>query len=69
MDARLIELEAKLTLAEDLLDELNHTIFRQQQQIDQMQQQLSLVWQQVQSQQSASEAEKRDLREEIPPHY
>jgi SlyX protein len=72
MDARLIELEAKLTLAEDLLDELNHTIFRQQQQIEQMQRQLSLVWQQVQSQQSLAsvpEAETRDLREEIPPHY
>lgn len=69
METRVNELEAKLTLAEDLLDELNRTIFRQQQQIDQLQQQLSLVWQQMQSMQSASEPEKRDLREEIPPHY
>lgn len=72
METRVNELEAKLALAEHLLDELNRTIFRQQEQIDQLQQQLRLVWQLAQSQQSsasAPEAEKRDLREEIPPHY
>jgi SlyX protein len=69
METRVNELEVKQALAEDLLDELNRTVFRQQQQIDQLQQQLRLVWQQMQSLQSGSEPEKRDLREEIPPHY
>ena len=34
MEARLTELEVKLGFAEDLLDALNRTVYRQQQQID-----------------------------------
>ena len=67
MESRIDELEAKLSLADDQLDQLNLVVFRQQQQIDQLQQQLRLVWQQLQN--ASPEAEKRDLREEIPPHY
>ena len=37
MDSRLEALEAKLSLAEDLLDELNKTVYRQQRQIDELQ--------------------------------
>ena len=33
-EARLIEIEIKLTRQEDLLDELNKTVFRQQQRLD-----------------------------------
>lgn len=69
MESRINELEARQTLADDLLDELSRTIFRQQQQIDQMQQQLRLLWQQMQLTQSSGETEQRDLRDEIPPHY
>ena len=65
MDSRINELEAKISLAEELLDELNRTVFRQQEQIDQLQQQLRLIWRQ----QAAVSPENRDLREEIPPHY
>lgn len=65
-DARIEEIEAKLSLAEDLLDQLNQVVFRQQAQIDSLQQQLRLVWQQVQS---APMAETHDPRAEIPPHY
>ena len=36
MDARLTELEVKLTYAEDLLDVLNQTVYRQQEEIDAM---------------------------------
>lgn len=66
MESRIEELEAKLSLADDQLDQLNLVVFRQQEQIDQLQQQLRLVWQHLQS---MAPAEKRDLREEIPPHY
>ena len=69
MESRINELEARQALADDLLDELSRTIFRQQQQIDQLQQQLRLLWQQMQSTQSSGETEQRDLRDEIPPHY
>lgn len=65
MESRIEELEAKLCLAEDLLDELNRTVYRQQAQIDLLQQQLQQVWRQV----DALSTERRDLREEIPPHY
>ncbi len=65
MEARLNEVEAKLALAEDLLETLNHTVFRQQQQIDQLQRQLRAIAQQMQG----APGERRDPAEEIPPHY
>jgi SlyX protein len=68
MEERLIDLESKLCLAEDLLEELNLTVFRQQQQIDQLQAQIRVLYRQMQSS-MADGVEKRDLREEIPPHY
>ena len=34
MEERLLELEIKLSLNDDLLDELNRQVYRQQQQID-----------------------------------
>jgi len=37
MESRLEKLESKLSLAEDLLEELNKTVYRQQNRIDQMQ--------------------------------
>ena len=40
MESRLAEIEVKLSFAEDLLEELNRTVVRQQQQIDQLQQEL-----------------------------
>jgi SlyX protein len=68
MEDRIVNLESKLCLAEDLLDELNRTVWRQQEQIDQLQAQIRVLYQQLQGASSAA-AEKRDLREEIPPHY
>jgi len=67
MDERLERLESKLAFAEDLLETLNQTVFRQQEQIGLLQQQLRLLYQQMHSQ--GGESEKRDPREEIPPHY
>ena len=40
MEARITELEIKLGLSEDHLEELNRTVFRQQQQIDLLQAQI-----------------------------
>ncbi len=47
MDARLNELESKISLAEDLLDALNRTVYRQQQQIDRLQQDVRALRQHV----------------------
>lgn len=66
MEDRLTELETKLSFAEDLIDELNRVVYRQQAQIDLMQQQITMLHQQVQA---VIPEDKRDIREEIPPHY
>jgi SlyX protein len=66
MESRLIELEAKLSFAEDLIETLNRTVFRQQEQIDQMQRQIRLLHQQLQA---VLPDEEGGLRDEIPPHY
>jgi SlyX protein len=66
MESRLEKIESKLSLAEDLLEELNSTIYRQQRQIDQLQQELVTLRQQVQT---AMPTEPRNLNDEIPPHY
>lgn len=66
MESRLDELEAKMTLAEDLLEALNRTVFRQQQQIDALQQDIRALREQLRQ---AAPPEPPDPRAEIPPHY
>ena len=66
MESRLNELEVKLSFAEDQIEELNRSVYRQQQQIDQLQ----LAIRDLRKQQAAAApAEGRSLRDEIPPHY
>ena len=67
MESRLMEIEIKLALTEDLVDTLNLAVHRQQEQIDALQRQIRALAQQLQS--SSPSAESRDLRDEIPPHY
>jgi SlyX protein len=66
MESRITELEIKLGLSEDHLEELNRTIFRQQQQIDLLQAQIRELYRLMQPSDSG---EPRDLRDETPPHY
>jgi SlyX protein len=66
-DHRLTELEIKTSLNEDLLDELNRTIYRQQQQLDLLQAQLRHLYGQMQA--NSEPVEPLNLRDEIPPHY
>jgi len=67
-ESRLTELETKLAFAEDLLETLNQTVIRQQEQLDLQQQQLRLLHQRLQDMQSSAD-ETRAPRDEIPPHY
>ena len=67
MESRLAEIEIKLSYSEDLLEELNRTVFRQQQQIEQLQQELRALRQQLQTDDGS--AASGDLRDETPPHY
>ncbi|WP_313950156.1 SlyX family protein [Accumulibacter sp.] len=67
MEHRLAELEIRVNLAEDLVEELNLTVYRQQQQIDLLQQQLRHLYQQVRDEPAT--AEKSDPHDDLPPHY
>ena len=66
MESRISELEIKLSHCEDSIDELNRTIFRQQQQMDLLQAQLRELYRMAQVDGSI---ENRSPRDEIPPHY
>jgi SlyX protein len=65
-DERLTELEVKTAFAEDMLDALNATVYRQQQQIERLQHEVRELREQLAA---AAPAEGRSLRDEIPPHY
>jgi SlyX protein len=66
MESRLAEIEVKLSYGEELLEELNRTVYRQQQQIDRLHQELQTLREQVRS---ALPAEPRNPIDETPPHY
>ncbi|MEW6514263.1 MAG: SlyX family protein [Pseudomonadota bacterium] len=66
MDERITELEVKLAFAEDLLDTLNNTVYRQQERIEQLERIVRDLRQLVLQ---AIPTEQRSLRDEIPPHY
>lgn len=66
IDHRLTELEIKASYTEDLLEQLNLTVFRQQQQIDALLRELSELKQQLPE---AGPGGPRSLRDELPPHY
>lgn len=66
MESRLAEIETKLSFSEELLEALNSTVYRQQQQIDRLQQELRALREQVRA---ALPAEPRNPRDETPPHY
>lgn len=66
MESRLNELEAKISLAEDLLDAVNRTVFRQQQQIERLQRDIRDLRQQLRE---TAPPEAGSPGDEIPPHY
>lgn len=65
-DKRLTELEIKASFTEDLLDQLNQVIVRQQQQIDLLLREIARLGQQGAPSDGTST---RSLRDELPPHY
>jgi SlyX protein len=65
-EARLTELEIKASYAEDLLEQLNTTIYRQQQQIDLLLREVTGLRQQLPE---GTTPMLRNLRDELPPHY
>nr|WP_180317543.1 SlyX family protein [Delftia acidovorans] len=67
LQARVMELEIKASYTEDLLEQLNLTIYRQQQQIDRLLDELRDLRRRVPEGGPAGGA--TNLRDELPPHY
>lgn len=65
-EQRITELEIKASYVEDTLDQLNMTIYRQQQQIDALIAEVRHLRQQVPAEGAGSAG---NLRDELPPHY
>ena len=65
-DERITNLEVKLSFSEDLLEELNQTIYKQQQQIDALVKEVKALKLQMASNLPSDGNSPRD---EIPPHY
>jgi SlyX protein len=63
---RVIDLEIKAGFTEDLLDQLNAQVYRQQQQIDALIREVSQLRQQTPDGGSGGFT---SLRDELPPHY
>lgn len=64
-DRRFEALEIKVSYTEDLLEQLNMTVYRQQQRIDALVQQLADLRQRTPEDAGSN----RSARDELPPHY
>lgn len=70
IEKRLTDLEVKASFTEDLVDHLNETLVRQQQQIDLLVREVARLNRQLGENAAASGgAGARDPRDEIPPHW
>jgi SlyX protein len=65
-DERITNLEIKLSFSEDLLEELNQTVFKQQQRIELLVKEIQALKLQMVSNMPSDGNSPRD---EIPPHY
>ena len=63
-DDRITNLEIKLSFTEDLIEKLNETVYKQQQQIEFLYRELKAI-----KEQASSGGGGGSLKDEIPPHY
>jgi SlyX protein len=68
MEDRLTELEIKLAFQDDLLESLSQTVARQQQEIELLQAQMRLLYQQMNKANDGTGGS-AGPQHEIPPHY
>lgn len=66
-EQRLMDLEIKASFNEDLVEQLNQVVFRQQQQIDALMREVSQLRQQLPE--PGAGGGPRHPRDELPPHY
>jgi len=70
MEKKLIDLESKFSFQEDLLNELNNAVVRQQKQINHLIQDVSQIKSHIlEIVDSQSVSGGQDSKNEIPPHY
>lgn len=67
VEQRLIDLEIKASFTEDLVEQLNQVIIRQQQQIDLLITEIGRLREASRAQ--PGDSAPRNLRDELPPHY
>ena len=67
LEERITNLEIKLSFTEDLIEKLNETVYKQQQQIEFLYRELKAVKEQAGSNNDGSSG--ASLKDEIPPHY
>jgi SlyX protein len=65
IEQRITGLEVKLAFADDLLDQLNRTVYRQQQQIEQLARELVELRQRIPEEGATPEG----VSDDQPPHY
>ena len=65
-EERITNLEIKLSFTEDLIENLNETVYKQQQQIEFLYRELKAIKEQASSSGGGGGASSQD---EIPPHY
>ncbi len=63
-EERITNLEIKLSFTEDLIEKLNETVYKQQQQIEFLYRELKAI-----KEQASSGGGGASLKDEIPPHY
>jgi len=68
IEDRLVRIETKLGFAEDLLDELNQLVYKQQAQIDRLEAALQQLAKRAELNQLPAQ-HAQDPRDNIPPHY
>ena len=67
LEARMAEVEIKLSYSEDLIETLNTTVYRQQLQIEQLVQEIRAMREEKRSEEAR--AGLKSIRDDIPPHY
>jgi len=69
MEERLTQLEVKISFQEDMIDNLNEVLVRQQQDIARLQQELAALKDQLRDNDLGQTSTPRNLRDDLPPHY
>ncbi|WII94114.1 SlyX family protein [Kingella negevensis] len=69
LEDRIIELEIRVELQDELLQSLNDTVAKMQDALDLQQAQLRVLYDKMQQQSESANSKPYSLADEVPPHY